>query len=114
MNLEGLDLSKLDLTGINFRFCNLKDVNFAGANVTGANFERACLVGAVFDVSCAAAAAGIAFEMRYDKGEFRNFFALSQDPCSRSHKSRAVLLSFPLPCQAFCSRAVGGQSYRDR
>lgn len=46
VNLQGADLSKLDLRNINFKFADLSHCNLSGANMNGCCLERANLCGA--------------------------------------------------------------------
>ncbi|KAK7070260.1 BTB/POZ domain-containing protein kctd9 [Halocaridina rubra] len=46
VNLQGADLSKLDLRNINFKFADLSHCNLSGVNMTGCCLERANLCGA--------------------------------------------------------------------
>lgn len=51
VNLEGADLSYLDLRNTNFKHADLQRVNFTGANLSYCNMERANLANAVLDVT---------------------------------------------------------------
>lgn len=48
LGVDGLVLTRLNLTGIKFRVAQLKDADFSESNLFDATFERACLKGADF------------------------------------------------------------------
>ncbi|KAM1276486.1 hypothetical protein ACFX13_029695 [Malus domestica] len=49
VNLSGRNLSKLDLSHVNFGYACLRNVCFSGANIQGSNFNYADAEGATFD-----------------------------------------------------------------
>lgn len=50
VNLEGADLSYLDLRNTNFKHANMPRVNLTGANLSYCNMERANLSNSLLDV----------------------------------------------------------------